>query len=310
VIGQTVGTYRILEFLGHGDSGSVYRAEDLVRHRLVALKILGADYGADADGARRLAEALEAVRGIEHAVLPRLWDHGTSDQFRYVAMQLVEGDALENRLRQGPLPAPRAVEVAWDLAGGLGAAHAVGLLHRDLKPAHVLLSASGARLLGLGMTPAGPRLAPLDLRRGVPSPEELADAPTDARSDLFRLGALLYEMVTGGRPFSGDSAASLRRAILDGPPEPPSRGREGVPQSLDRAVLRALAADPDERPATAAEFQRDLSGAGIDLNAQNLTRAPLARRRRRHFGTLVPTLATIAILVLVWLLWRAVRSQM
>lgn len=310
MIGQTVGNYRVLEFLGHGDSGSVYRAEDLVRHRLVALKILRADYGADPEGALRLKEALEAVRRLDHPVLPRLWDHGTIDQFRFVAMQLVEGEALENRLRQGPLPAPRAVEVAWDLADGLGAAHAAGIRHRDLKPAHVILSASGARLLGLGMTPEGGRLAPLDLRRGVPSPEELAGAPADERSDLFRLGALLYEMATGRRPWSGDSAASLRRAILDGPPAPPSREREGVPQSLDRAVLRALAANPADRPATAAEFQRDLSGAGIDLNAQNLTRAPLARRRRRHFGTLMPTLATIALLVIVWLLWRAMRAQM
>jgi serine/threonine protein kinase len=309
VIGQTIGPYRVLEFLGHGDSGSVYRAEDRVRHRLVALKILDAGYGADADGARRLATALEVVRRLDHPVLPRLWDHGTVDQFRYVAMQLVEGEALENRLRQGPLPATRALQVAWDLASGLEAAHASGLLHRDLKPAHVLLAPSGARLLGLGMTPPGPRLAPLDLRRGVPSPEELAGEPADERSDLFRLGALLYEMIAGRRPFSGDSAASLRRAILEGPPDPPGRERDGVPPSLDRAVLRVLAANPAGRPATAAEFQRDLSSAGIDLNAQNLTRAPLARRRRRHFGTLVPTLTTIALLLLVWLLWQAMRAQ-
>lgn len=309
MIGQTIGGYRVLEFLGHGDSGSVYRAEDLARHRLVALKILGPDYGATPEEAGRLFEALDAVKLLDHPNVPRLWEHGTVDQFRFVAMQLAEGDALENRLRQGPLPAPRAVEVVWEVAAALGAAHAAGILHRDLKPAHVVLGPQGARLLGLGMTPAGPRLAPMDLRRGVPSPEELDGAPADERSDLFRLGALLYEMLTGRRPWSGDSVASLRRAIRHGPPEAPSRERDGVPQSLDRAVLRALSEDPADRPASAAEFQRDLSGAGVDLNAQNLTRAPLARRRRRHFGTLLPMIATIAMLLLIWLLWRALQSR-
>jgi serine/threonine protein kinase len=306
MIGQTVGHYRVLEFLGHGESGAVYRAEDLLRHRLVALKILPAPLFREPANATRIESDLAAAAALDHPVIPRIYDLGKDDQFRYVAMQLVEGTSLEARLRKGPLPPEEAVSVAWEVASALDTAHAAGLPHGDLKPSDVVLTANGVRVHGFGSTP------PL-----------AADSPASVAGDLWRLAGLLYEMLTGRQPFGPGVARADGRPAAGTPTRGDRAGadrdneadlvlpgalRRGVPKSLDRALARALSANPSERPTSAEAFQRSLQEAGTDLNALVLARAPLARRRRRHFGTLLPTLAASALLVLIWLLWNAIRG--
>jgi serine/threonine protein kinase len=288
MIGQTVGHYRVLEFLGHGESGAVYRAEDLVRHRLVALKILPAPHFREPATAERIESGLNAAARLDHPAIPRIYDLGKDDQFRWVAMQLVEGTSLETRLRKGPMPPEEAVSVAWEVASALDTAHAAGLPHGDLKPADVVLTSGGIRVHGFGSTP--------------PAPSETASVA----GDLWRLAGLLYEMLTGRQPFGRDDAP--RGHANDADLVLPGQLRRGVPRSLDRALARALSPDPSERPTDAEAFQKLLQEAGTDLNALTLARAPLARRRRRHFGTLLPTLAAAALLLLVWLLWNAMRG--
>jgi len=293
MIGQTVGHYRVLEFIGHGESGAVYRAEDLVRHRLVALKILPAPLFRDPTLGRRLESNLNTAAALDHPAIPRIYDLGSDEQFRYVAMQLVEGPSLEARLRKGPLPPEEAVGITWEVAAALDTAHEAGLIHGDLKPSDIVMTPGGVRVHGFGSThpPAE------DLEAGI-------------GHDLWRLGGLLYEMLTGRQPFGrGDEPDAVRSSNMADLVLPGAL-RRGIPQSLDRAVAQALSFDAALRPRTAFEFQKSLEGAGTDLNALGLARAPLARRRRRHFGLLVPTVASIAFLVIVWFLWQAMRWEL
>ncbi|HEX7878747.1 MAG TPA: serine/threonine-protein kinase [Candidatus Eisenbacteria bacterium] len=288
MIGQTVGHYRVLEFLGHGESGAVYRAEDLIRHRLVALKILPAPHFREPATAERIESGLNAAARLDHPAIPRIYDLGKDDQFRYVAMQLVEGTSLDARLRKGPLAPEEAVSIAWEVASALETAHAAGLPHGDLKPSDIVMTPGGIRVHGFGSTP--------------PVPTQSASI----KGDLWRLAALLYEMLTGRQPFGRDDDA--RDRDNDAALVLPGQLRRGVPKSLDHAVARALSHESSERPASASAFQKLLQEAGTDLNALTLARAPLARRRRRHFGTLLPTLSAVALLILVWLLWNAMRG--
>ena len=293
MIGQTVGHYRVLEFLGHGESGAVYRAEDLIRHRLVALKILPALLFRDPTLARRLESNLNTAAALDHPAIPRIYDVGNDEQFRYVAMQLIEGTTLEARLRKGPLPPEEAVSVAWEVAAALDTAHEAGLIHGDLKPADIVLTPGGVRVHGFGST-------------HQPAQEQ----GVGVAHDLWRLGGLVYEMLTGRQPFGrGDSPNAIRSAD-SADLVPPGALRRGIPQSLDRAIAMALSIDVSIRPRTALEFQRALQEAGTDLNALVLARAPLTRRRRRHFGLLVPTVTSIAFLAIVWFLWQAMRGEL
>lgn len=312
MIGQMVGRYRVLEFLGHGESGAVYRAEDLDRHRMVALKIVAPELLRPPGAAERIDRELAAAATLENPAIPRIYEEGRDENYRYVAMQLFDGTTLENRMRQGRIPPGEAVQIAADVAAALDHAHRRGVVHRDLKAAHVLLSPQGARVLGFGMTPPGPHrpVGSSELWQSSISPEELEGQEPDARSDLFRLGALLYEMVTGRRPYAGEGAHEIRRAIREEIPAPPSSLRSGLPKSLDRFLEKALQRRPEDRHPDAAAFLADLAPAGDDLNALLLAHQPLPKRRRRHFGTLLPTLAAIALLVIIGLLWRALKLSL
>lgn len=293
MIGQTVGHYRVLEFIGHGESGAVYRAEDLIRHRLVALKILSAPLFRDTTLRQRLELDLTTAAALDHPAIPRIYELGNDDQFRFVAMQLVEGTTLEAQLRKGPLPPEEAVGITWEVAAALDTAHRAGLIHGDLKPSDIVMTPGGVRVHGFGSThpPAE------DLEAGI-------------GHDLRRLGGLLYEMLTGRQPFGRGDAPDAVRSSNMADLVLPGALRRGIPQSLDRAVAQALSFDPSIRPRTALAFQQSLEGAGTDLNALGLMRAPLTRRRRRHFGLLVPTVASIAFLVIVWFLWQAMRWEL
>jgi serine/threonine-protein kinase len=310
MIGQTVSNYRIIEFLGDGGTGSVYSAEDLKRHRLVALKIISAELARDEEFCRRLEGELEKASGLDHPGIPRIYEQGLFDAMRFIVMQLLDGPTLETRIKRGPIPITLALQVATETVEALAAAHSRGLVHRDLKPSSIVITGQGIKLLGLGHTPMGAENGgPPGTREFYMSPEQMQGQPADPRSDIFSMGVILYEMVTRHRPFSGENPTSIRRAILAGDYESPTVFVPTLPGSLDRVIARALQADPANRYQTAEELLVDLAGAGGDLNALILARAPLTRRRRRHFGTLVPTAATILVLLLVWLLWQAFRVK-
>ena len=306
MIGQKLAHYRIIDVLGAGALGTVYSAEDLNRPRLVALRILPRELARNGELLRRFDAILAALAGLDHPGIVRVLERGEDQAFQFVTMPLVDGQTLEARLRPGPLPLPDAIRVATEVAEALVAIHAAGVAHTDLRPQNVMISPRGVRLLNVGMPhdllPASAALA----RQRAPylSPEILRGARPDGAGDLYALGVMLYEMVTGRRPFSGESPQSVARAVMEGRPDLPCSLRDGVPLSLERTILKALAREPVGRHCDAEEFLAELRQAGDDLNALELTHLPLVRRRRRHFGTLLPTLAAILFLGIILLIAR------
>lgn len=306
MIGQKLAHYRIIDVLGAGALGTVYSAEDLNRPRLVALRILPRELARNSERLGRFDAILNALAGLDHPGIVRVLERGVDEAFHFVAMPLVDGQTLQARLRPGPLPLHEAIRVATEVAEALAAAHAAGVAHTDLRPQNVMLSPRGVRLLNLGLPydllaptaelarQRAPYLSPELLRGGAPGPA----------GDLYALGVMLYEMVTGRRPFAGESPQTVARAVLEGRPDLPCSLRDGVPLSLERTILKALAREPAGRQQDAAEFLAELRQAGEDLNALELTHQPLVRRRRRHFGTMLGTISAILFLFIILLIVR------
>ena len=266
--GETLGSFEIVELIGAGGMGEVYRARDTRLDRDVAIKVLSGELG-DA-GWRR--EALErearAIAKLTHPRISTLHDVGYARvrgaEVAYLVMELVEGETLAARLSRGPLPLEQCLGVACDLAEALAAAHASGIVHRDLKPGNVMLTKSGAKLLDFGIAVGrapGPPSADTPGVLGTPpfmSPEQLRGDAVDARSDLFAFGAMLYEMLSGHRAFSGETPGAIASAVLESEPPPLVNRAPQVPVALQRLVSTCLAKDPDERWQTARDLLREL----------------------------------------------------
>ncbi len=265
--GRTVGRYRILEPIASGGMGTVYRARDVQLERDVALKFLPAYLTAEVDAEERLLLEARAAAALDHPNVCTIHEIGRTEDGRlFIAMALYEGETLKERLRQGPLAVEEAVAVAVQLARGLAAAHARGIVHRDVKPGNVVLTVDGTvKLLDFGLaklaevTVTVPGVAPGTV--AYMSPEQACGDRLDARTDLWSLGVVLYEMLTGLRPFRGGNARALVHAIVDGDPEPITKLRPETPEPVARIVERLLRKDPEARYASAEELSTDLAGA-------------------------------------------------
>jgi serine/threonine-protein kinase len=263
--GTLVGHYRILSFIGRGGMGSVYRAHDTVLERSVALKFLP-PLSTRLDEEERLLREARSAAALEHPNICTIHEIGQTDDGRpFIAMALHEGQTLKEKLEQGPLSPAEAVATGIQIARGLEAAHARGILHRDVKPANVILGTDGtARLLDFGLaTVADATLGDTGATPGTlayMSPEQLRGEPLDARSDLWSLGVVLYEMITGRRPFGGEDSRSLLQSILGEDPEPLS-GRPGIPPPLARIGERLLSKNSGVRYGSAGEVIADLAVA-------------------------------------------------
>ena len=277
--GTVLGHYRILSFIGSGGMGTVYRAYDTVLERHVALKFLP-PLSTRLDDEERLLNEARSAAALEHPNVCTIHEIGQTDDGRpFIAMALYEGETLKERLRRGPLSVREAVEAGIQIARGLEVAHARGILHRDVKPGNVILGTDGTtRLLDFGLATV------MDASRGPSegtpgtiaymSPEQVRGEPLDARTDLWSLGVVLYEMLTGDRPFRGESSQSLLRSILEDDPEPLSK-RAGLPVPLARVVERLLSKDPSLRHGSAKEVVADLTRV-LSLPG------PEGRRHRRN----------------------------
>ena len=257
------GRYEILEIIGTGAHGRVARAHDPLIGRLVALKLFPKELAHGAARQRFLQEA-RVVGQLSHPSIITLHDMGIDEptQTPYLVMEYLEGQPLDRILDKGSIPLPRACAWAGQVASALGVAHRKGVIHGDVKPANVLITNDGrVKLMDFGMA----RLASHDSGAtpllGTPAywcPEQIMGKPQDARSDLFSLGVVLYEMVSGKRPFDADSLQGICSRVLSSTPLPPSHTNSSVPAMFDGLVARCLAKDPAARWASADALADEL----------------------------------------------------
>ncbi len=274
-----LGSYEILAPLGMGGMGEVYRARDLRLGREIALKVLPAKMANDAEHLARFEREARTIAGLNHPNIVMLHSIEDDGDVRFLTMELVEGQSLDHALVPGGLPIPQVIELGIALADALAAAHDKGVVHRDLKPANVMLTKDGrVKVLDFGlaklaapnpdpMLSTAPTMAPPISGEGamvgtVPymAPEQIRGEAVDARSDLFSLGIILYELVAGRRPFAGGTLADISSAILRDTPTPLTRLRTEVPGDLERVVVRCLAKHTRERFQTAPAVSNELRG--------------------------------------------------
>ena len=283
--------YRIVGLVGRGGMGEVYRADDLKLEQPVALKFLAGALAGDRDRLERLYSEVRIARQVSHPAVCRVWDIGEADGQPFLSMEFVDGENLASLLRRiGRFPQDKAKDVARQVAEGLAAAHAKGLLHRDLKPANVMLDSQGhARLTDFGLAGFAESLAG-DVRSGTPSymsPEQLLGREVSVRSDVYALGLLVYELVTGRRAFEGKGFAELARRHRDERPLEPSALVPGLEPAVERTILACLEKEPRRRPPSALAVAAMLAGRDpleAAIAAGRDAVAGARRRRRRDRG--------------------------
>ncbi len=272
-----LGSYEIIGPLGAGGMGEVYRAKDLRLGRDIALKVLPEAVAASADRLARFEREARMVAAINHPNIVTLHSIEEVDGTRFITMELVEGQSLDRHVTPGGLPITRVIDIAVAIADALTAAHEKGVVHRDLKPANVIVTQDGrVKVLDFGLAkPANERVAfeatqtptqtmPISTAGQIAgtlpymAPEQVRGDAVDARTDLFALGIVLYELATGRRPFAGATSADLSSAILRDAPDPLSAVRADVPEDLDRIVSLCLEKDPGERAQTAQDMSSRL----------------------------------------------------
>ena len=257
--------YVIKRKLGSGGMADVYLAEDQELGRRVALKLLNDRHAADDQFVERFRREAQSAAGLNHPNIVSIFDRGRAEGTYYIAMEYLDGRTLKELLvRNGPTPIPIAIDYARQILGALSFAHRNGIIHRDIKPHNIVVGGDGrlkvtdfgiARSGASQMTEAGSIVGTAQYL----SPEQARGAPVDPRSDLYSLGIVLYEMLTGNVPFTGDTPVEIAMKHLSQIPEPPSKLRPEVPHDLDAVVMRALAKEPDQRYGSTEEMDADLA---------------------------------------------------
>ena len=314
------GPYEIIALLGAGGMGEVYEARDTRLDRTVAIKICKGQI------TERFEREARAISSLNHPHICALYDIGRENSVDFLVMEYIEGESLESRLRRGPLPLEEALRIAIQIAGALDAAHRKGVVHRDLKPGNVMLTRSNAKLLDFGLAKMaspvvsvatetlGPTAEPITAKGTIlgtfqyMSPEQLEGKETDARSDIFSFGAMLYEMITGRKGFEGSSHASLIAAVMSTNPPPVSTIQPMASPALDRVVRKCLAKSPDDRWQSAGDLLSELEWIADSGSSAGIP-APVAakRRSRERMWKLAAGLA--AVLLLASLAWIATHRR-
>src|SRR5919202_4804921 len=294
------GRYRIVRKLGAGGMANVYLAEDQELGRSVAIKILDDRHAADDSFIERFRREAKNAAGLSHPNIVSIYDRGNAEGTYYIAMEYLSGRTLKELLvARGPTPIPIAIDYARQILAALAFAHRNGVVHRDIKPHNVLVDADGrikvtdfgiARSGASQMTEVGSIIGTAQYL----SPEQARGAPVDQTSDLYSLGVVLYELLTGVVPFTGDTPVEIAMKHLSQTPPAPSSLRPEVPQEVDWIVMRALAKDPNERYQDADEMDADLARAAQGLSISNRTEEAATQIIARPSGLEpAPTGATV-----------------
>jgi serine/threonine protein kinase len=310
--------FKIARLLGSGGMGEVYEARDTRLNRTVAIKICKGRF------TERFEREARAISSLNHPHICALYDICREDSAAFLVMEYLEGETLEARLRKGALPIEEALRIATQIASALDAAHRKGVVHRDLKPGNVMLTRSGAKLLDFGLAKiaqpvtfsgsdtTGPPAAQTLTAQGTilgtfqyMSPEQLEGKETDARSDIFSFGAMLYEMITGSKGFQGSSHASLIAAVMSANPPPVSTMQPLASPALDRLVGKCLAKSPDDRWQNAGDLLSELQWIAETGSKAGIPRPLVLKRRSRERLAWLTAVALLA----VSLVWAAAHSR-
>ncbi|HEX2026312.1 MAG TPA: Stk1 family PASTA domain-containing Ser/Thr kinase [Actinomycetota bacterium] len=266
------GRYEIEDLLGQGGMARVFRGQDKVLGRTVAVKVLSPQFAGDDQFVARFRREAQAAAALNHPNIVSVYDTGDQGDVHYIVMEYVEGRTLRDVIRQdGPLLPERASEIAGSVARALASAHEGGLVHRDIKPGNIMLTRDGEVKVmdfGIARTSTGDTLTQTAAILGTASylsPEQAQGATVDARSDIYSLGCVLYEMLTGRAPFTGDSPVSIAYKHVREDPVPPSHLNGDVPEELEAVVMKSMAKNPDNRYQTAEEMREDLDRAAAGM---------------------------------------------
>jgi Tol biopolymer transport system component/predicted Ser/Thr protein kinase len=316
--GSRLGPYEILAPLGAGGMGEVYKARDTRLERTVAIKVLPERLSSSEEVRQRFEREAKTISQLSHPHICALYDVGHQDGTEYLVMEYLEGETLADRLARGPLSLAQSLRYGIEVADALDKAHRQGIVHRDLKPGNVMLTKSGVKLLDFGLAKAIPATTPRGSLTSLPTqqpltqegailgtfqymaPEQLEGKEADARTDIFAFGAVLYEMATGRKAFSGPTQASLISAIMKEEPAPISQVQPMTPPALDRIVQTCLVKDPEERWQSAADVKRELRwiAEGSQAGTAAPAVAPRRGRERLAWGTaaifLIASIAAVA----------------
>ena len=308
-VGTRLGPYEIVAPIGAGGMGEVYKAPDSRLERTVAIKVLPEHLAESAERKQRFEPEAKAISQLNHPHICTLYDIGNQDGIDYLVMEYIEGETLADRLKREPLSPREALTFAIQIAEALDEAHRHGIVHRDLKPANIVLTESGVKLLDFGLAKLMPptlgedssslptEQKPLTSEGAIlgtfqyMAPEQLEGKEADARTDLFALGVVLYEMLTGNKAFEGKTQASLIAAILEREPEAVSTSQPLSPRSLDRVVSRCLAKDPAHRWEGARDVREVLSWIAEDGDSHASAEAEARRAHRAWLPWAVAALA-------------------